>query len=361
MEPLNRLAPRRSWNRRDLLAQFLAWPLAAGIARQSLGAEAERDEPATRFELVSVRKIWSGAGHNAFTGLIRHRDRWLCVFREGSGHIPGTDGQIRVIASPDGKAWSSVAALTLDGVDLRDPKISLMPDGRLMILMGGSIYSGKNGETGRKRTGARARVSFSTDGTGWTPPKAISIENQWLWRVTWHEGAGYGFGYRIDEKAGTSEFALWKTTDGLHYERVVDPELPRGTLANETTIRFLADGTMLALVRNEASKKRGNALVGFSARAPYDRWRWIDAGRPAQGPDVLVLADGRILYGGRDFPDGARTVLGVLSDGPPLPRLTLPGEAMPRIRGSPGTTGGCGRVTAPRTRGGRRSTWPRFG
>jgi hypothetical protein len=305
------------------LRRLASAPLVLGAFRPAFGQRGD-NQGSTRFELVAVRKIWEGAPHNAFTGLIRHRDRWLCVCREGSGHVPGIDGQIRVISSPDGRSWASAGLLTLDGVDLRDPKISLMPDGRLMILMGGSIYSGKNGDKRRTRTGARARVAFSTDGSTWTAPQAVSIENQWLWRVTWHDSAGYGFGYRIDEPAATSEFTLWRTTDGIRYDRVIDPTLPAGVLANETTIRFLPDGTMLALVRNEAKAKRGNALVGLSRQAPFTEWTWHDVGHPAQGPDVLVLPDGRVLYGGRDFPDGPRTVLGELTEGRARPALTLP-------------------------------------
>ena len=37
-------------------------------------------------QLISVEKIWSHAPHNAFTDLIRFRDRWWCVFREAQAH-----------------------------------------------------------------------------------------------------------------------------------------------------------------------------------------------------------------------------------------------------------------------------------
>jgi hypothetical protein len=49
--------------------------------------------------LVSV-KIWDGAPHNAFTDLIRHRDEWFCVFREGSRTSP--DGALQVLVSEGG-------------------------------------------------------------------------------------------------------------------------------------------------------------------------------------------------------------------------------------------------------------------
>ena len=34
-------------------------------------------------EVITVRKIWDKAPHNAFTDLVRFQDRWFCVFREG--------------------------------------------------------------------------------------------------------------------------------------------------------------------------------------------------------------------------------------------------------------------------------------
>jgi len=38
-------------------------------------------------QLVEARRIWGKAPHNAFTDLIRFKDRWYCVFREGKGHV----------------------------------------------------------------------------------------------------------------------------------------------------------------------------------------------------------------------------------------------------------------------------------
>ncbi len=87
-------------------------------------------------QIVSVEKIWDAAPHNAFTDLIRFKDRWFCTFRESEAHVGG-DGRIRLIESRDGKTWTSAALLEEKGVDLRDPKLSITPDGRLMVVAGG--------------------------------------------------------------------------------------------------------------------------------------------------------------------------------------------------------------------------------
>ena len=85
-------------------------------------------------QLVSVQKIWDRAPHSAFTDLVRFQDRWFCTFREGESHV-SSDGTIRIITSADGEMWSSIAHFPRKpGQDLRDPKLELTPDGRLMAL-----------------------------------------------------------------------------------------------------------------------------------------------------------------------------------------------------------------------------------
>jgi hypothetical protein len=140
-------------------------------------AEAGAGEP----ELVSVRKIWDQGEHNAFTDLIRFRNRWWCAFREARNHAPSI-GKVRVIVSDDAETWQSAGLVEQLEVDLRDPKLSIMPDGRLMLIMGGSTY---DGPTYRTRA---PRVSFSEDGACWTAPRKLLAEDHWLWRVTWRDG-----------------------------------------------------------------------------------------------------------------------------------------------------------------------------
>src|SRR4051812_37519253 len=76
--------------------------------------------PLTEPKLLSVRKIWDGAPHNAFTSLTRKDGAWYCAFRESSAHVPGVNGQIRVLKSADGETWQSAALIAEKGIDLRD-------------------------------------------------------------------------------------------------------------------------------------------------------------------------------------------------------------------------------------------------
>ncbi len=277
-------------------------------------AEEAKDKPA---KLLSVKKIWDKGEHNAFTDLIRFRDKWWCTFREAKGHVKG-DGTIRVIVSDDGDRWTSAALLTEEGIDLRDPKISLMPDGRLMIVAGGSVYRGG------KLVGRQPRVAFSKDGRSWSKTHRILSEGEWLWRVTWHDGKGYGVSYNgPDYKAGKLKYCqqLFATTDGLRYDKICT--LKVDGYAGETTLRFLPDGRMMAMVRRESGNKHG--WIG-TARKPFTTWDWHEIEYHLGGPNFIVLPDGSMWAGSRYYPGGAKTVLARCSPTSYEPVLTLPSK-----------------------------------
>ena len=124
-------------------------------------------------EVIKSTKIWDQANHNAFTDLVHFQGEFYCTFREGTGHVPGDtgkDGGIRVIKSVDGKEWASVTLLKLDQYDLRDPKLSIAPDNRLMLLMGSTDYDGKIMKA------RLPRVSFSIDGKAFSAPIPVKID-----------------------------------------------------------------------------------------------------------------------------------------------------------------------------------------
>jgi len=265
-------------------------------------------------KIVSVAKIWDQGKHNAFTDLIRWHDKWYCTFREADGHVGG-DGLVRVLVSEDGEQWTSAAGITEKGIDLRDPKLSITPDDRLMIVAGGSVYEGK------KLLVRQPRVAFSKDGREWTAPQRVLAEGDWLWRVTWHSGLAYGVAYDASQRttAAAQEAAKtgkvppgpaeWKlklvtSSDGVKYDLITQFDVPGHP--SETTLRFLPDGEMIALVRREGGNTFG--WVGRS-RAPYKEWKWAETKHRLGGPNFIRLPDGKLWAAGRSYPGGAKTVL----------------------------------------------------
>ncbi len=225
--------------------------------------------------LVSCEKIWSKAQHNAFTDLIFHQNSFYCCFREGEHHAGGTNGKIRLIGSANGKKWKSVALLTKKGIDLRDPMLSTMPDGRLMLNMGGTKWEGDH------QLERASYVSFSEDAVSWTPPKKLRYQGEWIWRVSWHRGKGYAASYTVDTESGC-KLSLVVTTDGIKYKFLKRFDLPHHP--NETTLRFLNDDTMVALARTRGP----HGLIGHS-KPPYQNWTWFDTHHRLGGPNFVVL------------------------------------------------------------------------
>ena len=267
-------------------------------------------------ELLSVRKIWDQGAHNAFTDLIRFQDKWFCSFREGDGHVGG-DGKLRILESSDGETWKSAALLAEPGIDLRDPKLSITPDGRLMMVAGGSVYGGT-----KKLQGAQPRVAFSQDGRGWSPTRRVLREMEWLWRVTWHDGTAYGVSYNMATGSPNPERAirLFSSTNGLDW-KLVAPLNVTGQ-PNETTVRFRRNGDAVMLVRREAGDKGG--WIGTS-KAPYTDWQFAQTQVRLGGPDFLELPDGSLVAGSRDHSQGkAKFSLFRMTGENLKPMLTLP-------------------------------------
>jgi hypothetical protein len=246
-------------------------------------------------ELLSVRKIWDKGGHNAFTDLIRFQNRWLCCFREADAHV-GDDGKLRILESPDGETWKSAALLEEAGIDLRDPKLSIMPDGRLMLIAEGSVYHGT-----KKLQGRQPRAAFSQDGRVWSPTQRILHEGDWLWRVTWHDGTAYGFSYgaATNPQDANRLLKLYRSVDGVHWDLHATPDVSGSP--NETTLRFLSNGDAVALVRREGGDQGG--WIGTSGSACTD-WKFSKTTVRLGGPDFIEMPDGSLVAGSRDHSQG---------------------------------------------------------
>ena len=244
-------------------------------------------------EEITVTKIWDQGLHNAFTDLLRFNNAFYCTFREGSAHVKGNDGTARVIRSTDGKNWSSVALLKIDGKDIRDPKLSVTPDNRIMVLM--DVEENNAG----KVTSRKPYVSFSgTAGNDFSFPAASGMDktaaswSDWVWRVTWNKGIGYAINY---QSAGG--IYLLKTKDGTYFEKVSKIEIDGQP--NESTIRFDKNDKMYVLIRREMKDKMG---VLATSNAPYQDWTFNYMNQRVGGPNFLFLNDTTLCIGSRLYP-----------------------------------------------------------
>ena len=250
---------------------------------------------------IKVSRIWSNGEYCSFASMIKFKGKYYVSFRESDTHqilkAENRCGKSRVLVSDDGENWRSVALIEKEGYDLRDPKLSITPDGRLMLLMGGSVYKDL------KLANMYPQVCFSKDGEHFSDLQPVrfadglSRENEWIWRVTWHEGVGYGVVYG-------SGFMLVKTTDGVNYDLVCRLDMPGRP--GEATVRFLPDGTMAMMVRRDGDSRNG--AWGMS-KAPYTQWTWNDMDVPLGGPDFMITSDTTMIVASRSLYSTEKTML----------------------------------------------------
>jgi hypothetical protein len=277
---------------------FLGGAVAALVA---LLAGLARGEAPARPELVEVARIWDRAPHGAFTDLVRFKDRWLCVFREGKGHV-SPDGAVRVLASADGKRWESAARLASKTADLRDPKVTVTPDGRLQLSAAAALHD-------RRKHSHQTLTWFSPDGKDWGEPVPVGEPDYWLWRIAWHGKTAYGVGYGCGKVRDTR---LYSSPDGKAFSPLVLPLFSEGS-PNEHALLFQPGGTCLCLLRRDG--KPNTALLG-SAKPPYKEWVWKDTGVRAGGPNMIRLPDGRLIAVVRLYAPRARTAVCALDPAP---------------------------------------------
>ncbi len=281
---------------------FLSAILSGSIKSQNVVGE--------QAKIISVDRIWDRAGHNAFTDLVSFNKTFYCVFREGGSHTPKNgenamiNGSIRIIASKDGENWISVAHIFEKDIDLRDPKLTITPDNRLMILMGGSVYDGKVLKSSRGRA-----CFYNPETKNLSIIHKINIDNKistgsdWLWNVTWHNETAYGVVYQgVKNQLNNYSTHLVKSADGINFEYISSLELT--TSPNEADVKFLGDNKMVIIIRG----KQG--AIGASA-APYKNWEWNTLPVALGGPELIVLKNGKLICATREYNKGNanRTIL----------------------------------------------------
>lgn len=259
-----------------------------------------------KLKLLSVQKIWDQGEHNAFTDLIRFRNRWFCIFREGKAHADG-EGKLRVLTSPDGETWESATLIDLPGKDLRDAKLSIAPGNRLMLVCGAADAS--NRDSGE----FQSFVGFSPDGKQWSKLQPVTgfVGRTWLWRVIWHKGTAYGAAYSWDSPRWM-QAVIARSRNGVNYEKLSKVFADM----NEAALSFDDNDVLTAVFRSV--DRHAEATVA-QARAPFTNWttrtlmpnEWRNQ---LGGPAILRLPDGRMIAGGRLYGDQEiRTGVGLLN------------------------------------------------
>ncbi len=250
-------------------------------------------------QLVDLVCVGDEAAHNAFTDLVHFLGRYWLVYREGSGHV-SPDGTIRVCASEDGRLWSTVARIEEVGEDLRDPKLSVTPDGRLMLIAA-SVVRPSGGPIVLHNL-----VWFSRDGREWGESTAVGERDLWLWRVTWQGDRAWGIAYSTGHYRHQTRFVrLYTSVDGISFAPL-GRQIYQGGYPSEHALLFAGDGTAWCLLR--CDDEANTAMIGH-AREPYAQWQWRPVGMRLGGPQMIADGAGQALVAARLYEGKTRTAL----------------------------------------------------
>ncbi len=250
-----------------------------------------------------VSLIWSKGKHNAFTDLCTFEDRLWCCFREAENHV-SKDGVIRILQLNSNGELLNVDVIRMPEADLRDPKLTVTPEGQLLLLAyrvnaKNSLHINNHQPVSWLRT---------VNGT-WSKERSIGDSGWWLWRIRWFQNTNvvgkhpahtaFGFAYNMGQErlmfysgdprrrmSILNEDALSKRSDGLGYP-------------NESDI-FFDDTKAYAIVRRDADSY--TAQLGESTY-PFKKWKWHDLGGYIGGPCAMKLSSNQTLVAGRIFKD----------------------------------------------------------
>ena len=246
--------------------------------------------PMISADSVKVTKIWDNDRYCSFTSLIKYQNKYYCAFREGVGHA-GDNGCIRILTSDDAKSWNEAFFLTYPNYDLRDPNLSIMPDGRLMLMCG--LQNSKLMQT-------QTVVSFLVNPDGGFSsfqlveiPDMVKKSTNWIWRATWFDNICYGVRY------GDDCADLLKTVDGIHWEYVSTIS----TGFTEVQLGRMSNGDMVALGRSNY-----NGYVCYSC-FPYKEWDIHPSNIVLQGQCFFVTVNDKLICASRNKNNGKLTNL----------------------------------------------------
>nr|WP_295924519.1 hypothetical protein [uncultured Dyadobacter sp.] len=266
------------------------------------GCGASYAHAANPADSIRVSRVWDKEKHNAFPDLVQFKDYFYITFREGANHVGNeNNGKVRIIRSRNRKDWETVALFDMDAEDVREARLSVRPDGTLMAIVAAGIF-----KDGRYLTLAPYVSVSDKSGSRFTQPekttfsKDITPTLDWIWRITWHKGIGYGIMYTADyqlvdgKRVRTMYAQLLRTTDGRYYEKV--PGFNVDGSPNESTIRFDKDNKMYVLVRRETGDQMGMLAV---SDFPYNQWQYHKLSVRLGGPNFQFLGSKKLIIGTR--------------------------------------------------------------
>lgn len=218
--------------------------------------------------------------------------RLFLAFRSAPTHFASTDTELFVISSTDEQSWRYEGRFAL-GTDVREPQL---------VEVGGELrlYFAELGESVVDFEPAGMWWSAYAGPGDWSEPERGYVDGFIPWRIKEHDGAlmmlGYDGGENVYDVDGEPIRIHWlRSEDGTNWEPFSgdDPVVLTGG-GSESDVAQLADGSWVAVVRNEAGDEDGfgSKVCTATASAPMD---WSCVGDPRKFDSPLLLQEaGRV-------------------------------------------------------------------
>ncbi len=281
-----------------LLCAFFLAPLLAS------------SQDAPKVKVTNIRRVYHNGEHNAFTDLIKWKDKFWLTFRScPDGHMVFPTSKIIVLSSPDTKEWKEEYSFSVPKRDVRDPHF-LKFKGKLFIYTG-TWYSGE-GELPREEYDLNKHLGYaawSEDGKTWNGPRQLEgTYGHYIWKAASYDGKAYLCGRRkkaYSSGAGETKIvqsAVLESDDGLIWKFSSLFQENRG---DETAFLFEKDGSLLAVSRTSG----GAPAQLVRSKVPFSEWTRKDFPFYIGGPHLAKWGDRYLVGGRRNSKDGPKTGL----------------------------------------------------
>ena len=277
--------------------------LIAVPCRTSRADEPPRVE-APRVTARNVRRVFHNGEHNAFTDLVRFRDRFYLVFRScPDGHMVHPTASIIILASNDARDWKQVHRFRVPKRDTRDPHFLVFRN--KLFVYTGTWYSGEK-SIPRDQYDLNLHLGFavwSDDGNVWHGPTMLEgTFGHYIWRAAAQGDKAYlcgrrkiGFAVVPRGEPRTVESIMLESDDGLIWrKRATFQEID----GDETAFCFEPDRSIVAVGR-----RGGKPAQLLRSKPPYTTWERKSFDRYIGGP-LLAKWGTRYVVGGRKMMSG---------------------------------------------------------
>ena len=145
---------------------------AAGACSLFLSAWLVGAESKPSLQVENIRRVFHNGEHNAFTDLVRWRDKFWLTFRSSSdGHMNFTSGSVIVMVSDDAKSWRQVHRFSVQHRDTRDPHFLVFKD--KLFVFTGTAQVVKDGKGQTDWNSHFGYASWTKNGTDWATPRSL--------------------------------------------------------------------------------------------------------------------------------------------------------------------------------------------